>query len=152
MLASGMGSLPISKFGQKNTLVGGNAIVTICLFGIMGCFLAESPIGIIAFNVVYVIAFQCSLGPIGYNHAVETCLPFTVGPLNAFLFANVILTSSLGPILNSTLGPAYTFVFFGSISFFFTIYSAIFVKNTSFVDEVIDEDESPETPGVVSIN
>ena len=118
----------------------------------MGCFLAENAIGIIAFNVIFVIAFQCSLGPIGYNHPVETCLPFTIGPLNAFLFLNVLITSSLGPILISTLGPAQAFIFFGAISLFFTIYSLIFVKNTSFVDEVISEDEIQETPGVVLIN
>ena len=119
MIASGFGFIFIKYLGQKNTLVIGQVVVTISLFAIVGSFYADAPIGIIIFNGIFVVAFQSSLGPIGYNHPVETCLPFTIGPLNAFLFANNFITSMLGPLLMSSLGPAGTFIFFGSISFFF---------------------------------
>jgi hypothetical protein len=57
MIASGLSFMPIKYLGQKNTLVTGQVVVTICLFAIMGSFYAEAPIGIILFNGIFVVAF-----------------------------------------------------------------------------------------------
>jgi hypothetical protein len=91
---------------------------------------------------MFVFAFQCSVGPICYSHPVETCLPFTIGPLNGFLYLMVLVTSTLGPIMMESLGISKTFLFFGSVSFIFIIYSCIFVKNTSFKYEIQENNET----------
>jgi len=127
-----MGSIPIKYFGQKTTLVVGQICVTLSTFSLIVFYQADNAMGIIGSLVLFVLSFQCSLGPICFNHPVETCLPATIGPLNAFIWINSISTNILGPYLMSTIGASGTFMIFGSISFFFIIYSVIFVRNTSF--------------------
>ena len=114
-------------------------IVILCLFSTPVFYHLNNAIGIIAMLTIFVLAFQSSLGPICFNHPVETCLPSTIGPLNAFLWANCVITSTLGPIMMSSLGPIGTFIIFGSITFCIMIYTIFFFRDTTFVIENINE-------------
>ena len=111
------------------------------MFGVLAFYEADNGLGIIASLVMFVLAFQLSLGPIGFAHGVETCLNSTIGPLNGFLWTWAVATNFIGPGLMSSVGPSGTFIFFGSISFILIIVTLIFVKDTSFRYENISAHE-----------
>jgi len=84
------------------------------MFVVVIFFQIDNAIGIIASLVIFVVAFQLSLGPICFNLPVETCLASTIGPLNGWLWINCATCAALGPILMGSIGPDGTFLFFGS--------------------------------------
>ena len=113
-------------------------MMTLCMLSILGFYQANIGIGIIAGIALFVFSFQVSVGPIVFNHIVETCLPATIGPANGFIWIWCITSNSLGAYLMDKIGPPGTFLFFGGICFASILYSMIFVRNTTYRFEGAD--------------
>lgn len=85
---------------------------------------------VIIFLIMFITAFQVSLGPIAFMHAQETCVDVAIGAANQCLFAFVVVTSFLASYIIDKIGSIGMFAFFLTFNIFAVGYIKLLVKDT----------------------
>jgi hypothetical protein len=88
----------------------------ICLFSIAFLNQIGSSYGIITMIVLYIVAYQGSIGGITFVHALETCPISIMGTVTLSLFFWNVVTCFLGSYIIEKYGASSIFIFFGTVS------------------------------------
>jgi hypothetical protein len=123
----------VKKFSRRTLLIAGHigiAIVhaTIALFDIY-----KYNDGVLIFTILFLIIYENTSGPIAWLYAAETVIDVALGVCLLTLWGTVFVLSLVCPVLMSkdSIGTQNVFFIFSGLSVLGTIYSYVFIRETS---------------------
>lgn len=126
----------IDKAGRKILLLGGAAVMTVCLFAVGYAFQVGHVSGylILFFILLYVAAFAVSFGPVVWVMISEIFPTRIRGSATAvatlFLWVADFAVSQTFPMLLNSIGASYTFMLYAAVSLFAVYFCAKFIPET----------------------
>ena len=134
-LTSFVSSIPSKRWGQKTTLLLGQCLMSVTLFGLVIFNAYNESVGVLIMLVLLIVFFQSSIGAILFIHAEETCVNVMIGFSSCNMWIWNIFTGMMGPFVSDKFGSGTLFSILTVVTTLGSFYIYFFVKDTTFVLE-----------------